>query len=93
MTAKSFSTHYRFISGGWLETWTYCRAVQILTGGYACVRNLNVMLPGDESSEFDMMICARVIQRFQMIGKPETISITSSASAAIFLTKSARVFT
>ena len=93
MTAKSFSTHYRFISGGWLEIWTYCRAVQILTGGYACVRNLNVMLPDNEPSEFDMMICARVIQRFQITGSPETISITSSAAAAIFLTKSARVFT
>lgn len=51
------SEAHRFISGGWLETWTYCRAVQILTGGYACVRNLNVMLPDNEHSEFDLMIC------------------------------------
>ena len=47
----------RFISGGWLEEWIYCRAVQLLTGGYACVRNLNVMLPGGDVSEFDLMIC------------------------------------
>ena len=51
------SEAHRFISGTWLETWTYCRAVQALTGGYACVRNLNVMLPGGENSEFDLLIC------------------------------------
>lgn len=52
------SEAHRFISGGWLETWTYCRAVSILTGGYSCVRNLNVMLPENERAEFDMIICA-----------------------------------
>lgn len=50
---------YGFISGGWLEIWTYCRAIQILTGGYSCVRNLNVMLPENEPSEFDIMVCTR----------------------------------
>ena len=51
------SEAHRFISGGWLETWTYYRAVQILTGCYSCARNLNVMLPENEPSEFDMIIC------------------------------------
>ena len=51
------SEAHSFISGGWLEIWTYCRAVQILMGGYSCVRNLNVMLPDNERSELDMIIC------------------------------------
>lgn len=50
---------HKFISGGWLEEWVYCRVVQLLTGGYACVRNLNVMLPGGENFEFDLLICSR----------------------------------
>ena len=53
------SEAHRFISGGWLEIWTYCRAIQILTGSYSCVRNLNVMLPENEPSEFDIMVCTR----------------------------------
>ena len=61
ITAKIASAPeaHRFISGGWLEEWIYCRAVQILTGNYACVRNINVMLPGGGASEFDLVICAR----------------------------------
>ncbi len=60
ITAKVADTSeaHRFISGGWLETWTYCRAIQMLTGGYSCVRNLNVLLPDTGATEFDIMICA-----------------------------------
>ncbi len=46
-----------FISGGWLEHYVHSKAVSILTGEYACVRNLNVTLPENEQFEFDMLIC------------------------------------
>ena len=61
ITAKVASAPeaHRFISGGWLEEWVYCRVVQLLTGGYSCVRNLNVMLTGGENFEFDLLICSR----------------------------------
>ena len=52
------SEAHRFISGGWLETWIYCRVLQILAGGYACLRNLHVTLPENEASEFDIMVCS-----------------------------------
>lgn len=48
---------HRFISGGWLEHYVHSKAVSILTGEYACVRNLNVTLPENEQFEFDMLIC------------------------------------
>lgn len=52
------SEAHRFISGGWLEEWAYCRATQLLTGGYSCIRNLNATLPENEPFEFDILICA-----------------------------------
>ena len=48
---------HSFISGGWLEHYVYSKAKDILTGEYACVRNLNVTLPENEQFEFDMLIC------------------------------------
>ncbi len=48
---------HNFISGSWLEHYVYYKAKDILTGEYACVRNLNVTLPENEQFEFDMLIC------------------------------------
>lgn len=60
ITAKIADTPdaHRFISGEWLELWTYSRTVSDLAGPYECVRNLSVMLPGDEPFEFDLLICS-----------------------------------
>ena len=48
---------HRFISGGWLEEWAYCRAVSSINEPYSCVRNLNATLPENEAFEFDILIC------------------------------------
>ena len=50
---------HSFISGSWLEHYVHSKAVSILTGEYACIRNLNVTLPENEQFEFDMLICQR----------------------------------
>ena len=48
---------HRFISGGWLEEWAYCRAISSINEPYSYFRNLNATLPENEAFEFDIIIC------------------------------------
>ncbi len=49
---------HSFISGGWLEHYIYSKALSILTADYACIRNLQAVLPDGEQCELDLLICS-----------------------------------
>ena len=68
---------HSFISGVWLEHYVHSKAVSILTGEYACIRNLNVTLPESEQFEVDMLICTMVTAETQAINTVPDYVITS----------------